>query len=81
MQLDVSLVRHPRLLVTETDPSLPQAEWAHFQRLNLLIPADTPTRSLDAIEFPNRDHPATLPVKSGILQRKKRYVKNYKEGE
>ncbi|ORY43261.1 hypothetical protein BCR35DRAFT_249442, partial [Leucosporidium creatinivorum] len=55
------------------------AEWAHFQRLNLLIPADTPTRSLDEIEFPHREHPSTLPIKSGLLQRKKRYVKNYKE--
>ncbi|GAA5906119.1 hypothetical protein JCM5296_001052 [Sporobolomyces johnsonii] len=55
------------------------AEWRHFETLNHIIPADTPARNLDLLDYPNRDHAATRPVKEGVMERKKRFVKNWKE--
>lgn len=37
-------------------------------------------RDLDLIEYPNRSDPSTLPIKQGVLERKKRFVKNWKSG-
>ncbi|GAA5931138.1 hypothetical protein JCM1841_002112 [Sporobolomyces salmonicolor] len=55
------------------------AEWHHFETLNYLIPADTRPRNLDLLDYPNRDHASTRPVKEGVMERKKRFVKNWKE--
>ena len=49
-------------------------------KLNHLIPSTTPMRDLDLIEYPNRSDPSTLPIKQGVLERKKRFVKNWKSG-
>lgn len=56
-----------------------QVEWQHFMSLNYLIPDDTPTRSLDVVDYPDNAHASTKPIKEGILERKKRVVKNWKE--
>lgn len=56
-----------------------QVEWQHFVSLNYLLPEDTPTRNPDAVEYPERDHASTRPIKEGVLERKKRVVKNWKE--
>ncbi|GAA5851232.1 hypothetical protein JCM8547_004175 [Rhodosporidiobolus lusitaniae] len=66
-------------LTHRVDAIAPDAEWNHFSRLNHLIPPTTPTRSLDLIEYPERDHPATKPIKEGLLERKKRFSKIWKE--
>lgn len=58
-----------------------QTEWNHFASLNYLIPPTTPVRDLDHIDFPLKDHAATLPIMQGVLERKKRFVRNWKEGE
>ncbi|BGP16095.1 hypothetical protein JCM10213v2_004089 [Rhodosporidiobolus nylandii] len=58
----------------------PNAEWAYFNSLNHLIPASTPARSLDLIDYPRRRDPSTNPVKEGLLERKKRFQKAWKEG-
>lgn len=47
--------------------------------LNYLIPDDTPTRSLDVVDYLDNAHASTKPIKEGILERKKRVVKNWKE--
>ncbi|GAA5999014.1 uncharacterized protein JCM10292_003257 [Rhodotorula paludigena] len=54
-------------------------EWDYFATLNYLLPSDTPIRNPDLVDYPERDHPSTKPVKEGMLERKKRFVKNWKE--
>lgn len=68
------------LLPCRPHSHLLQVEWKHFETLNHLIPSTTPTRDLDLIEYPNRSDPATLPIKEGVLERKKRFVKNWTSG-
>jgi hypothetical protein len=38
------------------------------RRLNYLIPDDTPTRSLDVVDYPDNAHASTKPIKEGILE-------------
>ncbi|KAK4705642.1 hypothetical protein P7C70_g549, partial [Phenoliferia sp. Uapishka_3] len=57
----------------------PETEWNHFETLNYLIPPSTPARDLSLITFPGQEDPATLPIKQGVLERKKRFVRNWKE--
>lgn len=44
-----------------------------------LLDPESPTRTIDAIQFPGQMHPSTQPIKSGYLERKKRFRKTYKE--
>ncbi|KAH9812153.1 hypothetical protein DFH28DRAFT_1130417 [Melampsora americana] len=64
--------------ITELDPEI---EWNEFaKRSGHLIPEDIAMRDPEKITFPGQDDETTKPVKSGLLERKKRYTKNYKEG-
>lgn len=44
-----------------------------------MLDPNTPFRSTDAITFPGHQHASTIPIKEGILERKKRWTKTYKE--
>ncbi|BGP40000.1 hypothetical protein JCM10450v2_003980 [Rhodotorula kratochvilovae] len=55
------------------------AEWMHFSSLNYLVPSATPARDPELVDYPERDHPATKPIMEGVLERRKRVVKNWKE--
>ncbi|GAA5875669.1 hypothetical protein JCM1840_003169 [Sporobolomyces johnsonii] len=59
----------------------PTAEWNFFASRpeNSLIDPNTPTRSVDAINFPGMNHGSTQPLKEGYLERKKRFTKKYTE--
>ncbi|CAH7672670.1 hypothetical protein PPACK8108_LOCUS7488 [Phakopsora pachyrhizi] len=58
----------------------PELEWKEFaQRSSHLIPEDIQMRDPDRITFPGQDDETTKPVKSGLLERKKRFTKNYTE--
>ncbi|GAA6011999.1 hypothetical protein JCM10207_003454 [Rhodosporidiobolus poonsookiae] len=57
----------------------PDAEWKHFAALNHLVPAETPARNPDLIEYPQRNDAATRPLKEGLLERKGRFSKTWKE--
>ncbi|GAA5989545.1 hypothetical protein JCM10908_000525 [Rhodotorula pacifica] len=70
---------HGRDITTRLDHLTPEVEWQHFASLNYLITDDAPTRNPDIVEYPERDHASTRPIKEGILERKKRVVKNWKE--
>ncbi|KAG0656988.1 hypothetical protein C6P46_006734 [Rhodotorula mucilaginosa] len=70
---------HGRDIISRLDRLNPEVEWQHFMSLNYLIPDDTPTRSLDVVDYPDNAHASTKPIKEGILERKKRVVKNWKE--
>lgn len=64
--------------VTGIDPEL---EWKEFsKRSDHLIPDDFPMRDLDNITFPGNNDETTKPITSGILERKKRFTRHYKEG-
>ena len=42
---------------------------------------NTPYRTIEALTFPGMNHAATIPIKEGHMERKKRYTKSYHEGE
>lgn len=59
----------------------PNTEWIAFAaRSDHLLDPETPLRNPDHINYPGKDDPSVLPVHQGILERKKRYTKAYKEG-
>ena len=39
-----------------------------------------PLRQLDQITYPGKDHPAAIEVRSGMLERKSKYLKSYTPG-
>ncbi|MBW0507408.1 hypothetical protein O181_047123 [Austropuccinia psidii MF-1] len=58
----------------------PQLEWDEYaKRSGHIIPEDAPTRDPAKITFPGQDDETTRPVKDGLLERKKRFTKHYKE--
>ncbi|KAM0791800.1 hypothetical protein ACM66B_004063 [Microbotryomycetes sp. NB124-2] len=58
----------------------PTTEWTAFaSRSEYLLDPDTPLRNPLTINYPGKDDPSVIPVHEGILERKKRYTKTYKE--
>ncbi|KDE07705.1 hypothetical protein MVLG_01979 [Microbotryum lychnidis-dioicae p1A1 Lamole] len=58
----------------------PTTEWIAFaSRSEYLLDPDTPLRNPLTINYPGKDDPSVIPVHQGILERKKRYTKTYKE--
>ncbi|ORY54746.1 hypothetical protein BCR35DRAFT_272077 [Leucosporidium creatinivorum] len=58
----------------------PTTEWTAFaSRSEYLLDPDTPLRNPMTINYPGKDDPSVIPVHQGILERKKRYTKTYKE--
>lgn len=59
----------------------PEIEWNEFaKRSGHLIPEDVNMRDPSKITFPGQHDETTRAIKVGLLERKKRYTKNYKEG-
>lgn len=67
-------------LSANVDSTEPQAEWAHFASLNHLIPADTQPKTLDSVLYPHKDDPLTIPIKEGILDRQKKFIRTWQTG-
>ncbi|KAL8280370.1 hypothetical protein RQP46_007287 [Phenoliferia psychrophenolica] len=58
----------------------PDAEYNFYaSHEGAVLDPNTPYRQTDAITFPGHEHPATVPIKEGTLERKKRWTKAYKE--
>jgi len=58
----------------------PEQEWVSFAaRSDHLLEPDTPLRKVDHIEWPGRHDPAVEPVHDGMMERKKRFTKTYRE--
>jgi hypothetical protein len=56
-------------------------EWDAFVTNNThMVDPKSPVRQLSHITYPGKDHPAALEVKSGMLERKSKYLKNYTPG-
>ncbi|KAM0792607.1 hypothetical protein ACM66B_005268 [Microbotryomycetes sp. NB124-2] len=68
------------LLSGEVDSIAPDAEWTFFSKLNHVIPSDTPSRKLEDIDFTGREDPRTIPVREGMLERQKRFLKTWSNG-
>ena len=59
----------------------PDREWIAFAaREDHLIDPETPLRDPANIHYPSKDDPSVLPVHTGLLERKKRYTRHYREG-
>jgi hypothetical protein len=60
---------------------MPDREWISFAaRSDHLLDPETPLRSPDNIDYPGKNDPSVQPVHTGLLERKKRFTKSYKEG-
>ncbi|GJN89312.1 hypothetical protein Rhopal_002292-T1 [Rhodotorula paludigena] len=79
LKLDLAVSQRVSELGKLVDSVPSSREWDHFATLDYLLPSQTPIRNPNLIDYPERDHPSTKPVKEGMLERKKRFVKNWKE--
>jgi hypothetical protein len=58
----------------------PNSEWIAFAaRSDHLLDPDTPLRNPEQIYYPGKEDPSVIAVHQGILERKKRFTKTYKE--
>lgn len=56
-------------------------EWEGFTtNNNQMVDPRNPIRQAAHIVYPGKDHPAAIEVKSGMLERKSKYLKNYTPG-
>ncbi|KAK5416763.1 phosphatidylinositol 4,5-bisphosphate-binding protein [Exophiala xenobiotica] len=56
-------------------------EWDEFTtNNNQMIDPRRPVRQVANIVYPGKDHPAAIEVRSGMLERKSKYLKNYTPG-
>ncbi|KAL1852678.1 phosphatidylinositol 4,5-bisphosphate-binding protein [Paecilomyces lecythidis] len=56
-------------------------EWNYFiANEDQLVDPRTPVRSVESISYPGKDHPAAAEVRSGMLERKSKYLKSYTPG-
>ncbi|EJF56017.1 hypothetical protein DICSQDRAFT_72320 [Dichomitus squalens LYAD-421 SS1] len=67
-------------LQTDMSALPPDREWITFAaREDHLVDPETPLRDPQAITYPSKDDPSVLPVHIGLLERKKRYTRTYRE--
>ncbi|KAG8728177.1 hypothetical protein FRC12_021960 [Ceratobasidium sp. 428] len=58
----------------------PDREWISFAaKSDHLLDPETPLRNPDTVEYPSKDDPSVVPVHVGILERKKRFTRAYRE--
>ncbi|CAE6537035.1 unnamed protein product [Rhizoctonia solani] len=58
----------------------PDREWISFAaKSDHLLDPETPLRNPDTVEYPSKDDPSIVPVHVGILERKKRFTRSYRE--
>ncbi|KAI9673002.1 MAG: hypothetical protein M1817_003166 [Caeruleum heppii] len=70
-------------MLSKTQHIPPDFEWKNFVNRNghILINPNAPPRSVETVNFPNQNHPATKPLIEGTLERKSRLVvKSYSSG-
>jgi len=69
-----------RTLSTHLGALAPDKEWiSHAARSDHLLDPETPLRNPETIIYPNKDDPAVSPVHTGLLERKKRFTRTYRE--
>lgn len=56
-------------------------EWDNFVTTNdNMVDPRQPVRQVDQITYAGKNHPAAIEVRSGMLERKSKYLKNYTPG-
>ncbi|KAK0217341.1 hypothetical protein EDD85DRAFT_868808 [Armillaria nabsnona] len=69
-----------RILGTQMASLAPDREWITFSaRSDHLLDPDTPLRNQETIVYPSKDDPSVISVHTGLLERKKRYTRTYRE--
>ncbi|WOO86167.1 Cytoskeletal signaling protein slm1 [Vanrija pseudolonga] len=80
-RMSVSVQETWRQLGVNMAQLMPDREWISFAaRSDHLLDPETPLRNPDAIDYPGRNDPSVIPVHCGLLERKKRFTKTYREG-
>ncbi|KAK6996651.1 PH domain-containing protein [Favolaschia claudopus] len=58
----------------------PDREWLAFSgRSDHLLDPETPLRNPMTVMYPSKEDPSVLPVHTGLMERKKRYTRTYRE--
>lgn len=58
----------------------PDREWISFSaRSDHLLDPETPLRNPEYILYPSKEDPSVVPVHTGMMERKKRYTRSYRE--
>ncbi|KAG8906328.1 hypothetical protein FRB99_007108 [Tulasnella sp. 403] len=58
----------------------PDREWIAFSaRSDHLLDPDTPLRNPETIEYPSKEDPSVVPLHTGMMERKRRYTRSYRE--
>lgn len=58
----------------------PDHEWISFAgRSDHLLDPDTPLRNPGTIEYPSKEDPSVIPLHTGMLERRKRFTRSYRE--
>ncbi|KIY46042.1 hypothetical protein FISHEDRAFT_47822 [Fistulina hepatica ATCC 64428] len=69
-----------RTMATQMGALAPDREWISFSaRSDHLLDPETPLRNVDHIKYPMKDEPSLIPVHVGMMERKKRFMRSYKE--
>lgn len=82
LKRDADLADNAATKLRQGPISLPRdVEWNMFvvENENLVDPR-TPLRSYETLTYPGKDHPAATEVRSGMLERKSKYLKSYTAG-
>ena len=58
----------------------PDREWISFSaRSDHLLDPETPLRNPEHIMYPSKEDPCVIPVHTGLMERKKRFTRSYRE--
>lgn len=58
----------------------PDREWISFAaRSDHLLDPETPLRNPENIMYPSKEDPSVIPVHTGLMERKKRFTRSYRE--
>nr|ODO02594.1 cytoplasmic protein [Cryptococcus depauperatus CBS 7855] len=80
-RMSASVQESWRMLGINMAQLMPDREWISFAaRSDHLLDPETPLRNPELIDYPGKSDPSVIPVYTGMLERKKRFTKSYKEG-
>jgi hypothetical protein len=69
-----------RTIGTQMGGLAPDREWISFSaRSDHLLDPETPLRNPEHIHYPSKEDPSVIAVHTGLLERKKRYTRTYRE--
>ncbi|PCH42709.1 hypothetical protein WOLCODRAFT_138045 [Wolfiporia cocos MD-104 SS10] len=79
-RMDASIRETYNTLERDMSALPPDREWIAFAaREDHLVDPETPLRDPQNISYPSKEDPSVVPVHIGLLERKKRYTRTYRE--